>query len=49
MRLEPAMLAALQRLRGPQFAQELRELLPRELVQALLDRVDQLLAQQQLP
>jgi hypothetical protein len=49
MRLEPAMLAALQRLRGPQFAQELRELLPRELVQALLDRVDQLLAQRQLP
>lgn len=49
MRLDPAMLAALQRLRDPKFAQELRELLPRELVQALLGRVDQLLAGRELP
>jgi hypothetical protein len=47
--LSDRMLAALRRLKEPQFAEELKELLPHEQVEALLGRVDTLLDQQQLP
>jgi hypothetical protein len=47
--LTPKLLAAVRRLKDPAFAAELEELLPRESVSALLERVDVLLEQRRLP
>ena len=47
--LSEQLLAALSRLKEPGFAEELGELLPREQIRALLERVDALLDWQKLP
>ena len=47
--LNDKMLAALRRLKEPEFAEELKELLHHDQVEALLGRVDILLDRQQLP
>ncbi len=48
-RLDGPTLAVLQKLRDPQFAQELEPLLPRALIRALLERVERLIDQRRLP